>query len=183
MKVLDFDIETIAAGFGEPDWVPQKITCVAWAWVDEADVQVRVCGPEGIFGQPGKRVEMLLPLLAAIRSADRITGHNILRFDLKVLNAECLRLNLEPLPSLLVHDTMRIPKAKGYKKGQDNLERDLGAKTKKQAMSWGEWQDSYDEEGWPRVKSRCVTDVEGHMQIYAEMKERGWLKPPVPWNP
>ena len=32
-RVLDFDVETVAAGFADPDWVPQKITCVAWSWV------------------------------------------------------------------------------------------------------------------------------------------------------
>src|SRR5690349_13816195 len=43
-NILDFDVETIAAGFADPDWVPQKITCVAWSWVGEDTVHSRICG-------------------------------------------------------------------------------------------------------------------------------------------
>lgn len=58
--VLDFDIETVAAGFADPDWVPQKITCVAWSWIGEDKVESRVCGPEGIFGDPSARALSLI---------------------------------------------------------------------------------------------------------------------------
>ena len=126
---------------------------------------------------------MLRPLLEAIRSASRVTGHNILRFDLKVLNAECLRLGLDPVGPVLAEDTMRLPRAKGFKKGQDALGHLLRVRTEKQSLDWQEWQDSYDEEGWPRVKSRCVSDVRMHKQIRQEMIDRGWLKPPVLWKP
>ena len=182
-RVLDFDLETIAAGFADPNWVPQKITCVAWSWVGEDEVHVRICGPAGLFGKPQKRASMLIPFLAELEKADMVTGHNILRFDLPILQAECLRLGLPPLKQVRVQDTMRIVRTKGFKKGQDNLEALLKSKQQKLALNWQQWQDAYDEYDWSTIRERAVTDVKGHKEIRAEMLKREWLKPPVEWRP
>src|SRR6185369_11767709 len=117
LKILDFDLETIAAGFADPEWVPQKITCAAWSWIGEKKVHVEICTPNGLFGNPDLRVQMLEPLVEAINEADMLTGHNLLRFDLPVLQSELLRLGMEPLGSQLVQDTMKIVKTKGFKRG------------------------------------------------------------------
>lgn len=181
-RILDFDVETVAAGFADPDWVPQKITCVAWSWVGSDKVDSRICGPEGIFGRPSRRAEMLAPLLEAIAEADMLTGHNILRFDLPVINAECMRLGLEPIREKRVQDTMRLARAKGFKKGQDNLETLFRTRQQKLALNWQEWQDAYDEEDWKTIRDRAETDVIGHKQIRQELIERKLLKPPVTWR-
>lgn len=181
-RILDWDIETVAAGFDDPQWVPQKITCVAWSWVGDEKVETRVCGPSGIFGRPQRRAAMLKPLLSAMREADMLTGHNLLRFDLPILNGECLRLGLEPLPAFRVQDTMRLVKTKGFKKGQDNLARLLKGPGKL-ALDWQAWQDAYDEPGWPTVRERCASDVRGHKVLREEMLTRGWLRPAVWWRP
>ena len=182
-RILDFDVETVAAGFADPEWVPQKITCVAWSWIGSDDVETRVCGPKGIFGRPEKRAAMLRPLVAAIRQADMVTGHNIRRFDLPIVNSECLRLGLDPLPRLLVQDTIRIVRTKGFKKGQDNLGRVLEVEERKLSLDWQAWQDAYDEPGWKTVRARAAQDVRQHKLIRAEMIGRGWLRDPVTWTP
>ncbi|HZT91244.1 MAG TPA: hypothetical protein VFA05_04315 [Gaiellaceae bacterium] len=178
-RILDFDIETIAAGFADPQWVPQKITCVAWSWVGQDVAHSRVCGPAGIFGNPERRARMLIPLLNAIAAADMVTGHNILRFDLRVLNAECMRLRLPVVSRVVVEDTMRLPRSTGFKKGQDVLGRLLRLEREKLALNWQEWQDAYDERGWPQVRERAESDVLMHKEIRAELKALGYLKPPV----
>lgn len=180
--MLDFDLETVAAGFGDPDWVPQKITCVAWSWVGEDAVESRVCGPEGIFGNPAARARMLEPLLAAIAEAGMVTGHNLLRFDLPVLNAECMRLGLEPIRLVWVQDTMRISRAKGFKKGQDNLGRLYKVHTEKVTLDWQAWQNAYDEDGWATVRHRCEQDVLMHKQLREGLLERGLLRPVTTWR-
>jgi hypothetical protein len=38
---LDFDCETLAAGFADPEWVPNRITAIAWSWVGEDAVETR----------------------------------------------------------------------------------------------------------------------------------------------
>ena len=87
-RILDFDVETVAAGFADPQWVPQKITCVAWSWIGSGEITSDDCGPMGLYYEPEKRADMLFTLLVLIAQADMVTGHNLLRFDLPVLNAE-----------------------------------------------------------------------------------------------
>jgi len=181
-NILDFDVETVAAGFADPNWVPQKITCVAWSWVGSDNVQSRICGPVGLFGDSTLRAEMLAPLLEAISKADMVTGHNLLRFDLPVINAECLRLGLEPIRKVLVQDTMRFVRSKGFKKGQDNIGELLRLRNQKMSLSWQGWQDAYDEEGWRDIIARAETDVIMHKEMRLGLIERNILKPPVMWR-
>jgi DNA polymerase elongation subunit (family B) len=182
-KILDFDLETIAAGFADPEWVPQKITCAAWSWVGEKEVKVEVCSPLGLFGKPQLRAKMLEPLIDAINEAGMLTGHNLLRFDLPILQAECLRLGLTPLKPQLVQDTMRIVKTKGFKKGQDNLGALLKTKEQKLHLGWQNWEDAYDEKDWATIKERAASDVVMHKELREIMIENGWLKKPTIWNP
>lgn len=183
LRILDFDVETIAAGFADPNWVPQKITCVAWSWVGEDKVESRICGTKGLFAETKWRAAMLTSLLKEIRKADMVTGHNLIRFDLPVINSECMRLGLDPLPELLVQDTMALVRTKGFKKGQDNIGQLLEVPIEKQAMSWQQWQDGYEEPDWKTIRSRCETDVLMHKLMREKMLERGWLKPPRRWKP
>lgn len=182
LRILDFDIETVAAGFDDPQFVPQKITCVAWSWIDSDEVEARIATSEGLFSRPERRRKMLEPLLEAIGEADMVTGHNLLRFDLPVINAECLRLGLATLPTLLVQDTMRLVRAKGFKRGQDNLVALTDVPVPKLALSWQEWQHAYEESGWATVVERCKTDVQGHKLLREQLLDRGWLKEPIRWR-
>lgn len=183
LRILDFDLETVAAGFDDPQWVPQKITCAAWSWIGSDEVESRIATSEGLFSRPERRRKMLEPLLEAIGEADMLTGHNILRFDLPILNAEVLRLGCNPLRPTLVQDTIRIVKTRGFKKGQDNLSALTEVPVQKLALSWQEWQLAYEEKGWATVVERCESDVRGHKLMRQEMLERGWVREPVRWRP
>lgn len=182
-RILDFDIETVAAGFADPDWVPQKITCVAWSWVGTDLVKSAVCGPHGIFGKPAKRAAMLKPFLVDLRRADVVTGHNLIRFDLPVLHAEIMRLRLPPLEPVVVQDTMRLLRAKGFKKGQDVLGRLYELAEQKLSLNWQDWQNAYDEPGWPTIRERAESDVLMHKQLRLELIALGYLKPSRTWRP
>jgi DNA polymerase elongation subunit (family B) len=182
-RILDFDIETVAAGFADPDWVPQKVTCVAWSWVGSDTVESTVCGPAGIFGKPGKRVQMLKPFLKELAKADVVTGHNITRFDLPVLNAEVMRLRLPVLGAVRVQDTMKLARSKGFKKGQDVLGRLFRLEEQKLSLNWQDWQDAYDEAGWPTIRERAESDVLMHKELREELLTLGYLKPIRVWSP
>lgn len=181
-RTLDFDIETVAAGFADPEWVPQTTTAWAFGWVDDGAVTVEAL-PVAHFYDLDARREFLQPLLAAIDEADVLTGHNIVRFDLPVINAECLRLNLPTLRPKLVQDTIRLPKSKGFKKGQDNMAHGLGVKEEKMPLSWAQWAAAYAEADLATVKERCASDVRGHMAMRTAMRREGWLAAPRPWRP
>lgn len=174
LRTLDWDIEARAAGYGDPQWVPQRVTAIAWSWCDSDEIQVRTL-LDGFSG-------MVEPFLVDYADAGMVTGHNLLRFDLPVLNADLLRNGYPSLRSCRVQDTMRIVKTKGLKKGQDNLSTLLTDESKL-AMNWQEWENAYEEPGWPTVIERVVSDVRGHKALRAEMLRRGWLKPAVTWRP
>lgn len=183
LRILDWDCETIAAGFADPDWVPQKITCVAWSWIGSEEIEARISTSEGLFSNPEKRAKMLEPLLKAIDEADMITGHNLIRFDLPILNSECLRLGFPSLKGMLVQDTMRFVKTKGFKKGQDNISALIEVPIHKLSLSWQQWQEAYAEKGWSTVVERCKSDVASHKIMRQEMLDRGWLRSPIRWIP
>lgn len=180
-RVLDFDVETVAAGYADPQWVPHTVTAWAYAWVD-GDVVVDALPPAYFYDLAARR-DFMQPLLVAIGQADVLTGHNIVRFDLPVVNAECLRLNLKPLAGKLVQDTIRLPKSKGFKKGQDNLGHVFGVREEKLPLSWAEWAAAYAEPDLATVKERCASDVRMHVALRAAMLERGVLGAPRPWRP
>lgn len=181
-KILDFDIETVAAGFGDPNWVPNRITAIAWSWVGEDKVEVRTIldytkslpGFLDYFFM-GCR-PMLEEFCRAYVQADVITGHNIARFDLWVLNAELMRLRLPLLPVLPKIDTMQIKSAKGFKKGQDVMSDVLEVPAKKKAMNWAEWQKAYATNGWAEIKERCASDVIQHKLLLAKLTDLGYLR-------
>ncbi len=174
-RCLDFDIETRAKGFGDPQWVPQEVTAIAWSWCDEEHISwaTLLDGAEYMF-------EMFLE---AYNAADIVTGHNLLRFDLPVLNADLLRHDFPPLKAVKVQDTMRIVKTKGFKKGQDNLLTLTESPIQKMPLNWQEWQNAYEESDWRTVIDRVVSDVRGHKILRSAMLRRGWLKPATVWCP
>jgi DNA polymerase elongation subunit (family B) len=182
-RILDFDIETVAAGFADPEWVPQKITCVAWSWIGSDVVESTVCGPTGLFGKPERRAKMLKPLLAALGEADMVTGHNIRRFDLPVIQAEVMRLGLPSLEPVLAQDTIKLRTSKGFKKGQDVLGRLYRIADEKLALDWQAWQDAYDEDGWQTIRDRAESDVAMHKQLRSALLELDYLKEPRRWSP
>lgn len=181
LRILDFDIETLAAGFADPDWVPQKVTCVSWSWIGSDEVKSITTGKDGFFDKKirGKR---LAPFFKELAKADIVTGHNLIRFDLPVLNAESILCGLGKLSPVDVQDTMKLPKTKGLKKGLDNLGIMLSVEGKKQSMDWAEWDNAYEVDGWPEVISRCESDVIMHKQIRQAMIDEGILGPIVRWG-
>lgn len=176
LRVLDFDIEARAIGYGDPDWVPQEITAIAWSWVGEEHVEcvLRTAGVK----------RMLSRFVRAYADADVVTGHNIRRFDLPLLNAELLRNGLCALAAKQTQDTLReIVRTKGMKRDQDNLLKLFRIEEEKLPLSWQDWQSAYEEKGWPVIRERVIGDVRGHKLMRAEMLTRGWLKPARLWSP
>jgi hypothetical protein len=125
---------------------------------------------------------MLRPSVRGDRAADMVTGHNIERFDLPVIQAEVMRLGLPKPVRSVVQDTIRLVRSKGFKKGQDNLGRMYRIPAEKLALDWQAWQDAYDEPGWGTVRRRAESDVEMHKQLRAKLVAERHLKEPRWWR-
>jgi DNA polymerase elongation subunit (family B) len=160
--------------------VPSTVTAWAYSWGDGIVVDAL---PVRSFYDVEARRRFLEPLYAAIGQADVVTGHNLLRFDLPILQAEAMRLGMPSLEPVLVQDTIRMPRAKGFKKGQDNLGVLLDVPAEKLALNFQQWADAYAEPDLWTVKDRVAGDVRQHMQIREAMKQRGWLSAPRKWSP
>jgi len=182
LRILSFDLETLAAGYADPAWVPDKITCAAWSWVGEKRVHSLITGKDGFFSRE-LRGERIRPLLDAIAESDTLIGHNVVRFDLRTLQAECMRFGFPKLRPVRVQDTIRLGKTKGLKKGQDDLSYMVGSPVRKQTMNWEQWDRAYEEDDWATVISRCVTDVKGHKVLWERLRDRGYLQAPTMWAP
>src|SRR5579884_2800602 len=50
-RILDFDLETLAAGYADPAWVPDKITCISASWVGDDHVHVWITGQDGYWSR------------------------------------------------------------------------------------------------------------------------------------
>jgi DNA polymerase elongation subunit (family B) len=179
-KLLDFDIETVAAGYADPQWVPSTVTAWAYSWGGDIVVEAL---PVAKFYDVEARRRFLEPLIHELGQADVVTGHNVLRFDLPVLQAEVMRLGMPSLPPLLVQDTIRLPRSKGFKKGQDNLGVLLAVPVGKLPLNFQQWAEAYAEPDLGTVKDRVAGDVRQHMLIREAMRDRGWLTPPRRWQP
>jgi DNA polymerase elongation subunit (family B) len=181
-RLLDFDIECVAAGYADPEWVPSHITALAWSWVGEDYVTTKTVLDYAhdlrsflkmhFLGCP----PMLEEFVAVFNQADAVTGHNIRRFDLPVMNAEMMRLGLPVLEEKPVIDTIRLVKSKGFKKGQDVIADVLGVPAEKKAMNWAQWQKAYATPGWPEVRERVAGDVVQHKLVLGRLLELGYLR-------
>jgi DNA polymerase elongation subunit (family B) len=181
-RILDFDCETLAAGYADPEWVPSRVTAIAWSWLGEDAVQTRTILdyaknlPTFLAMNFLGCKPMLEEFVAVFNQADAVTGHNIQRFDLGVMNAELMRLHLPVLQPKRVIDTIRLVRSKGFKKGQDVIADVLDVPAEKKAMNWAQWQRAYAEPGWPEVRERVSGDVAQHKLLLGRLLELGYLR-------
>jgi hypothetical protein len=172
----------LAAGYADPEWVPSRVTAIAWSWLGEDAVQTRTILdyaknlPTFLAMNFLGCKPMLEEFVAVFNQADAVTGHNIQRFDLGVMNAELMRLHLPVLQPKRVIDTIRLVRSKGFKKGQDVIADVLDVPAEKKAMNWAQWQRAYAEPGWPEVRERVSGDVAQHKLLLGRLLELGYLR-------
>jgi hypothetical protein len=179
-RILDFDIENRPLNYVGDDFTFSEITAIAWKFIGEPGPISALC-----LGEVPSRT-MLLGFVAAYIQADLLTGHNIIKHDLRILNGALLEEGLSPLPPKMVSDTYRDLKKKGGVSGsQENLAKMLGVRVPKQGMSQADWRDAnrLTESGIALTRRRVVGDVRQHIELRRRLLERNWLKPPSLWSP
>jgi hypothetical protein len=183
-RTLDFDIENRPLNYAGEDFTFSEITAIAWCFVppqNRGKLQIdALCLGEVPFRT------MLLGFLAAFVQADMVTGHNIIRHDLRILNGALLEEGLSPLPPILVSDTYADLKKKGGVSGsQANLAAMLGVKSSKVGMSQADWREAnrLGPAGIEKTRRRVIGDVKQHIALRKELLRREWLRPPRLWSP
>lgn len=136
-------------------------------------------------------LEWLRHVTEVFTSADMLTGHNINRFDLPLLQAQLIRHGLPLLPDLLTHDTMAMPRRRDASVSQESLINYVGLKAVcpigmpiyKDHLSIPEWEDAA--LGWNDaiLIERPMSDVHGHAHLRQVLIDKGYLGAPKTWHP
>ena len=180
LRTLDVDLENRPLNYVGDDFTFSEITAIAWKFIGEPGPIHALCLGEVPFRT------MLLGFVAAYVQADLVTGHNIRKHDLRILNGALLEEGLSPLPCKLVCDTYLDLKKKGGVSGsQQELSLRLGVRSPKVGMSQADWREAnrLTPEGIDKTRRRVVGDVRQHVQLRKELLRRDWLRPPTMWSP
>jgi len=180
LRVLDWDLENRPLNYAGEDFTFSEITAIAWKFIGEPGPIQCLC-----LGEVPHRT-MLLGFVAAYVQADMVTGHNIVKHDLRLLNGALLEEGLSPLPPKLTCDTYTDLKRKGGVSGsQENLAKMLGVRVSKVGMGQADWREAnrLTPEGIDKTRRRVVGDVKQHIALRRELLKRDWLKPPRVWHP
>jgi hypothetical protein len=206
LRILDWDLENRPLNYVGQDFTFSEITAIAWKFIGEPGPIQALCLGEDISGsgvkpehREGNRSgrhprgpsqlpsrTMLLGFVAGYLQADLVTGHNIIKHDLRILNGALLEEGLSPLPPKMVCDTYLHLKRKGGVSGsQESLANMLGVKAIKRPMSQADWREAnrLTPEGIEKTRRRVVGDVRQHIALRRELLKRNWLKPPRVWTP
>ena len=177
--ILDFDCENAPLSYLGGDFTTPSLTALAWAFNGDRNPTCRLL-PEDTME------EILSEFRAAYESADILTGHNVCKHDLPLLNAMMLEYGMGPLEPKLVSDTYRDLKKRSPGFGsQATLSAMLGVKAPKVGMSTKDWREANRllPEGVEKTRKRVVGDVVQHMALRKRLIELGWLRSPRIWQP
>ena len=177
-RILDFDAENRPLSY-LGDWTTAEITVIAYKFLPRDSI---VC-----LWQPEFTVQAILEdFVTAYDDADIVTGHNIRKHDLPMVNAALLEHKMPPLRPILVSDTYADLKRRSPGFGsQKTLAAMLGVSAPKVGMSTKGWRGAnrFEDEAVQRALKRCIGDVKQHVQLRARLLELGWLRAPRRWTP
>lgn len=191
LRTLDFDFESKPLWF----WYEKPtavLTSLSYMEIDGLEplhdtlqTEIATLGSRDEYGS------WLLHVAHLFESYDILTGHNIDRFDLPLLQAQLLRLGEATLKPMLTQDTMRLPKRRDMSASQESLINyhdlkptcPIGMPIYKDHLSIPEWEDAA--MGWNDAVliERPQSDVHGHAHLRAVLIEKGYLAPPRMWRP
>jgi len=132
----------------------------------------------------------LAHVVEVLTTPDILTGHNIDRFDLPLMQAQLLRFGMPSLPNLTTQDTMRLPKKRDMSASQESLinyrsldlKCAIGIPIYKDHLSIPEWEEAA--MGWDDsvLIERPASDVHGHAHLREKLIELGYLASPRTWK-
>ena len=179
MRVLDFDCEARPLSFLGQDFVTKELTAIAAKFIGEKEMHSWVLGEDTLE-------DMLLKFRLLYDSADMVTGHNLIRYDLPLVNAMSLECGLAPLKPVLCQDTyLHLKRRQGVSASQESLAAMLDVPAPKVQMGQVAWREANRllPEGLVKTRARAVGDVRQHILMRAELLKRDWLRSPRRWNP
>lgn len=177
-RVLDFDIENRPLSYLGSDFTTAEVTAIAWAWVGQRRVTVRLLGERPLR-------DILREFTRVFAQADLVTGHYITGHDLPMLNGALMECRLPTLPDTMVQDTKtQLVRSKGLSLSQESLGAMFRLEHQKVVMNQGKWRaaNRLTRAGLAEVRKRVAGDVLQHMDLRRELLAAGYLAPPQRWR-
>jgi hypothetical protein len=191
LSIRDFDFESKPLWFW---WDKPTAVITSVSWMDTVRGQIdhdSLGNSVAPFSTREAYVGWLEWVRALLTTPDILTGHNIDRFDLPLLQGQLLKFGLESLPSLRTQDTMRLPKRRDMSISQETLinykslelKCPIGMPIYKQHLSMPEWEDAA--MGWDDsiLNERPTSDVHGHAHLREVLIDKGYLAATKGWKP
>ena len=191
LRILDFDFESKPLWFWY-DKPTAVITSLSTMWIAGGDIQHDTLATEiAPLGTRDEYTTWLLKTAMLFESADMLTGHNIDRFDLPLLQAQLMRMGEDTLKSMRTQDTMRLPKKRDMSASQESLINyhelkptcPIGMPIYKNHLSIPQWEDAA--MGWNDevLIERPMSDVHGHAHLRQVLIDKGYLAASRVWRP
>lgn len=191
LAILDFDFESKPLWFWY-DKPTAVITSLSYMWSfggsishDSLTTTIATLHSKDAY------VEWLENVSDLFSRADILTGHNIDRFDLPLLQAQLMRFGMPSLGTMRTQDTMRLPKKRDMSASQESLinykaldlKCPIGMPIYKDHLSIPQWEDAA--MGWDDsvLIERPSSDVHGHAHLREKLIELGYLAAPKLWKP
>lgn len=182
LKILDFDIENRPSTYWTDRRPSAEITAIASCWVsDVTTMQVDV-----LTIYPDSSTQMLNAFISRYNEADMVTGHNIRKHDLPIINGALIEHGMEPLAPKLTSDTyLDLMKHGDISVSQEALGGMLELPVPKLGMTQTDWREAnrLTELGILKTSKRATMDVLQHIYLRNELLKRGLLKSPKLWTP
>jgi hypothetical protein len=173
-RVLDFDCENGPAFFWYDGKATSILHTVSAAWVDTPE-EVTTWTTRW-HRTRGLVVEDLTRFRKMVESAGAVTGHNIVRHDIPLLNSHFDRLDQPRIRWPHVIDTLKLIKGgMGMSRSQENLLAMYELNREKMSVPLAVWEKAWRGSAKESriVVERCETDVLGHIELYKKLIQRG----------
>lgn len=187
-RVWCFDVEARPGPWGGGDFTYKNMLSIAGGYEGaglRASRNEKVSRGAVAYLAPGFTSADLEDFVRPIRDGALVVAHNGLKYDLPFLSGTLVKMGLQPLPPLMLHDTMRHLPANGYaySRGLGDMCKRFGIRSKG-SMSVFDWERAYDgiPEALEKLRRYNIGDVKATLALRRELINRGLLGPPRPWN-
>jgi hypothetical protein len=196
LRYLDIDSECMPDAYLGGDFTTRRVTGIAWQFIGEDQMNVALLKRYEVVGR-GKNRRVLdtdadfhIPMLVAFReaynAADVVTGHNIIRHDLPIINGLSIYYGMGALPDKLASDTLSHAPRVGYvfSRSQEVFGDVQGVAADKFHMNNAMWKraNTLDPEQVALTEERVTSDVTMHIEFRASLVRDGLLDRPTMWS-
>jgi len=196
LRTLDIDSECMPDAYLGGDFTTRRVTGIAWQFIGEPEMNVSLLKRFEVVGRGrNKRIlgtdrDFHVPMIQAFReaydAADVVTGHNIIRHDLPIINGLSIYYGFGALPDKLASDTLAHTPRVGYvfSRSQEVFGDTMGVLADKFHMNNAMWKraNTLDPEQVALTEERVTSDVRMHIEFRAALIRDGLLAVPTLWS-